>query len=443
MKFCLILCPPHWRVLYPCSPPQRAVGTALYQQHRPLWCLLGPWSEPGSEGLGIMNPWVVCVSMCLCVYLYVCLYVSLCVLVCLWLAIHVFMCLCVGLYVSACVFPCVCVSVCVLVAGVYVCVTVCLECICVCLAVSMYSSRSITWADPQRERLTGPCVHSSRLLGSKVSSWALPCSSGGPPHQTSPHCPPACLCMEKRWGGGADPWRTVTTALCESCACPPIKALIRSHIQMQKYHLGETEIQTEVCYWLVSGTEEIRSWITWLDSTRYVFWRRPGPPGTWVLRNPQSTGCWSVLAFSLSTLSFFRKIKAWGFLRCVFWSPRVASSGLWPLLSKELHLRAQKGPHLCSSCLGMFNISWTRGPTLLCPTLSIFTGSYKLGSWSWAPSEMLMRKEGYPRSFTFFPYQIHKQILRPFPSNWFLLPSISLPSHSPHPRPSYWSWAQE
>ena len=135
------------------------------------------------------------------------------------------MCLCVGLYVSACVFPCVCVSVCVLVAGVYVCVTVCLECICVCLAVSMYSSRSITWADPQRERLTGPCVHSSHPLQSMVPSRALPGSRIYPPHQTSPHCLLPCMCIEKRWG---DPWRTVKTALSESCAGPPIKALLRS-----------------------------------------------------------------------------------------------------------------------------------------------------------------------------------------------------------------------
>ena len=61
----------------------------------------------------------------------------------------------------------------------------------------------------------------------------------------------------------------------------------------------------------------------------------------------------------------------------------------------------------------------------------IFTGSCKLGSWSWAPSEMLMRRERYPASFSFLPYQIHKQILVPFPSTCFLLPSISLPPHSP------------
>ena len=137
---------------------------------------------------------------------------------------HVFMCLYVCLYESACVVPCVCVSVYVVVCGVYVCVTVS-ENAFECLHVSMYSSGSITWADPQRERLTCPCVQSSHPLGSMVPSWALPHSSSGLPHQTSPHCLSPCMCIEKR---GVDPWRIVTTALSESCDGPPIKALIRS-----------------------------------------------------------------------------------------------------------------------------------------------------------------------------------------------------------------------
>ena len=163
-----------------------------------------------------------CVSMCLCVCLYVCLYMSLFVLVCHWWDMHVYMCLCV--YVPACVFPCVCVSVCVIVYGVYVCVTMCLRIhlwVSACVHVRMWS---IPWADPQRERLTGPCLYASHLLGSMVPSWALPCSSGGPPHQTSPHSPLSCMYREK---GGGDLWRTVTITLSESCACLPIKALIR------------------------------------------------------------------------------------------------------------------------------------------------------------------------------------------------------------------------
>ena len=67
---------------------------------------------------------------------------------------------------------------------------------------------------------------------------------------------------------------------------------------------------------------------------------------------------------------------------------------------------------------------------VLCPTLSFVTGSRKLGSWSWVPSGMLMRKERYPPSFSFLPEQIHKQIVLLFPPTCFLLPSINLPPHS-------------
>ena len=100
--------------------PHRAVGAILSQLQIPLWTLLGPWSE----GLGFMNPLVVCISICLCVCLYkclyVCLYVSLWVLVCLWLAMNVYMYFSVCLHVFACVFACVCVS-----ENVFVCVCLC------------------------------------------------------------------------------------------------------------------------------------------------------------------------------------------------------------------------------------------------------------------------------------------------------------------------------
>ena len=92
----------------------------------------------------------------------------------------------------------------------------------------------------------------------------------------------------------------------------------------------------------------------------------------------------------------------------------------------------QKGPHLCSPCLDMTNNFLNKGSHMfvLCPTLSFFTSSCKLGSWSLAPSEMLMRKERYPPSFSFLPYQIHKQIILFFLPTCFLLPSISLPHNS-------------
>ena len=127
-----------------------------------------------------------------------------------------------------CLLVCFHVSVClsVLLWVVYMSLWLCVwECTCMCLPVSMYSSRSITWADPQRERLTSQCVHSSNPCGSMVPSWVLPGSRIYPPHETSPHCISPCRCREKR---RVDPQRTVTTALSESCASPPIKALIMS-----------------------------------------------------------------------------------------------------------------------------------------------------------------------------------------------------------------------
>ena len=118
--------------------PHRTVGAIFSQLPIPLWTLLGPWSEHWFQKvLGIMNTWVVCISICLCVSLcmclYVCLYVSLWVLVCLWLAMHVYMCLCVHLYVSAYVFPCVCLCHC----GWCICLCDCVSenvfvCVCLC-----------------------------------------------------------------------------------------------------------------------------------------------------------------------------------------------------------------------------------------------------------------------------------------------------------------------
>ena len=67
----------------------------------------------------------------------------------------------------------------------------------------------------------------------------------------------------------------------------------------------------------------------------------------------------------------------------------------------------------------------------------IFTGSCKLGSWSWAPSGMRRRKERYPPSFSFLPDQSHKQIVLLFPPTCFLcLPLVFLLTQTP--RPSYW-----
>ena len=80
----------------------------------------------------------VCVSVSACVSLtsYACLYLSLCMFLCLLMCFHVSVCLSVSLWV------------------VYMSVWLCVwGFIFVCLPVFMYNSRSITWADPQKERL--------------------------------------------------------------------------------------------------------------------------------------------------------------------------------------------------------------------------------------------------------------------------------------------------
>ena len=110
------------------------MGVAIYELHRPLWTILGPWLKPCSEGLGIMNPRVVCVFVYLCVCLYVRLYVSLCVLVFL----TSYKCLYMSLYVYVCQLVCFHVSVSVVEGDVYFCVTVCLRmhlCVSACVHV--------------------------------------------------------------------------------------------------------------------------------------------------------------------------------------------------------------------------------------------------------------------------------------------------------------------
>ena len=108
---------------------------------------LRSWSETCSEVLGIMKPWVVCVSMCLWVCLYVCLYVSLWVLVCLWLAMHVYICLCVCFCVCLCVSMCLCVSLCH--CGWYICLCDCVSedlflCVCLCSCTIAGASLGLT-----------------------------------------------------------------------------------------------------------------------------------------------------------------------------------------------------------------------------------------------------------------------------------------------------------
>ena len=90
------------------------------------------------------------------------------------------------------------------------------------------------------------------------------------------------------------------------------------------------------------------------------------------------------------------------------------------------------GPHiswagrLCYPCLEISNTWWT-----MAPTLSFFTGSWKLGSWCLVPSELIVRKERFLPSLSFLPYQIHQHILLSFHPTCILTPSIGLSLSSP------------
>ena len=92
-----------------------------------------------------------------------------------------------------------------------------------CLPVSMYGSGSITWADPQRERLP---VHVYSPVA-RMDQWH-PAESYlvvGFIHPTKHHLTAFHLHVKREERG--DPWRTVITALSESCDGPLIKALIK------------------------------------------------------------------------------------------------------------------------------------------------------------------------------------------------------------------------
>ena len=174
-----------------------------------------------------MNPWAVCVSMCLCVCLY---------MVC--------MCLCASVslssyasfayfYVSLCMFICVCLCVsrflrfCLCHCGWYICLCgylsenpfVCV-CLCPCTVVGAFLGLTL--------RGRGLPVHVDTPFVCLDQWYPVECSLVvGFIHPTKHHHTALWLApVERRqW---RYPWRTVTTALSESCACLHIKVLIRS-----------------------------------------------------------------------------------------------------------------------------------------------------------------------------------------------------------------------
>ena len=105
------------------------------------------------------------VFLCLFVYVFVhdsnFAFVSLTSYACLYVSLFICVCLCVSMCLCVCLCHCGwCICLCHYVSEnpfVFVC-------LCPCTDVEHH------WADPQRERLTRPCVHTSLLLGSMVLS---------------------------------------------------------------------------------------------------------------------------------------------------------------------------------------------------------------------------------------------------------------------------------
>ena len=189
----------------------------------------------------------------------------------------------------------------------------------------------------------------------------------------------------------------------------------------------------------MSGTEEGRTWVTWMGSTHNIFWRCPDllwPECSDTLRGQAAEPFW---LFPCSLCHFSGESRPG--------SVKGVGSGHRDLAPLAYDFYCPKGPTLrrdptsalpVLKCLILNKGSHT---FVLCPTLSFFTGCCKLGSWSWARSEMLMRKERYPPSFSFLIKFISKSQYLFLQCVSCCLPLVSLLTHPP--RPSYRSWAQE
>ena len=176
----------------------------------------------------------------------------------------------------------------------------------------------------------------------------------------------------------------------------------------------------------MSSTEEVRSWVAWLGSTHYIFWRCPT---SWDL--------------SAQTHSEDRVLKCFGFplVQLVIFSGKSKPRSSQGVDSENPELAPLACDLYCSkghtlrrdptSALSVLKclIFLEQGVPHVCfvSHTFIFPGSCKLGSCSWAPSGMLMRMERYPPSFSFHSYQTYKPIILLFPPTYFLLPSISFP----------------
>ena len=139
--------------------------TSLEPVRTLLWALV---RRPGDyESMG-----------CLCIYVLVCLflYVFVCVSVGASVSLTSYSCLYVSLCMFICVclfFPCVCLSVCVVVDGVYVSVTICLRmhlCVYACIHVQ-YWEHPLGWpSEGEAYRSMCTCQSSAWINGTQLSA---------------------------------------------------------------------------------------------------------------------------------------------------------------------------------------------------------------------------------------------------------------------------------
>jgi hypothetical protein len=112
----------------------------------------------------------VCVCMYVCVCMCVCMYVCVCVCVCVYVCMCVcmYVCVCVCMYVYVCVYVCVCVCVCLCVC-MYVCVCMC---VCVCVYVGLHILRILITKDKILPFLTITCEYTISYKNSR-HTWNL------------------------------------------------------------------------------------------------------------------------------------------------------------------------------------------------------------------------------------------------------------------------------
>ena len=142
---------------------------------------------------------------------------------------------------------------------------------------------------------------------------------------------------------------------------------------MQKSSLGVIEIQAEVGYWLMRGTEEVRSWVTWLGSTHYIFWRCL----TSCYLSAQIHSEDMVLkhnGFLLVQLVIFQENQSLGVLSV--WVQVTQSWLRWPVISTVQRAPYSEGtpPLLSLSWNDWYFLNKGSHMLVLCSTLSFFIG---------------------------------------------------------------------